>query len=217
MLFSNKPRVSLTKRPREGVWVALNHPITDGRPRSHPSASTREDARTSANRLVREVSNWGNRGTIGRAQRQGRRQPTGGTQGQGVLARSDTQGSGPWDRDQTVEVKRRGSMDAGGAVPAHGGKVTGVGAGVGSRGFEVTEVGQDRREGPSELTGGTSATRPRPETRERRRECSGRVGVTPARNLGHGEGQSGALRLILAPVKEGECHGSKQGLKTGPI
>jgi hypothetical protein len=32
-LFSEKQRVSLTKRPCEGVRVALNHPITDGRPR----------------------------------------------------------------------------------------------------------------------------------------------------------------------------------------
>jgi hypothetical protein len=38
-------------------------------------------------------------------------------------------------------------------------------------------------------------------TRERQRELSGWVGVTPARNPGHGEGKSGALRPGLAPVR----------------
>jgi hypothetical protein len=53
--------------------------------------------------------------------------------------------------------------------------------------------------------------------RERWRDSSRRVGVTPARNPGRREGESGALRLGLAPVRQGECHGLTQGLETGPI
>jgi hypothetical protein len=48
-------------------------------------------------------------------------------------------------------------------------------------------------------------------TRERRRECSGRVGITLASNLDRGEGKSGALRLGLAPTREVECYRPKQG------
>jgi hypothetical protein len=59
--------------------------------------------------------------------------------------------------------------------------------------------------------------RPGQETRERRRECSGRVGLIPARNPSHEEGQSGVLRLGLALAKEGEHHGSQQVLEMGPI
>jgi hypothetical protein len=46
---------------------------------------------------------------------------------------------------------------------------------VGYRGFEVAEVGQDRRGEPDELTGGVPATRPGLEMGERWRESSGRV------------------------------------------
>jgi hypothetical protein len=79
------------------------------------------------------------------------------------------------------------------------------GAGAGYRGSEVSRVGQDRREGPGELTGGVSNTRPRPRVRERRRESSGQIGGNPARNPGHMEGESGALRLGLAPAREWKC------------
>jgi hypothetical protein len=41
--------------------------------------------------------------------------------------------------------------------------------------------------------------------RERRRESSERIEGTPARNPDRGEGESGALRLRLAPAREGEC------------
>jgi hypothetical protein len=47
--------------------------------------------------------------------------------------------------------------------------------------------------------------------------CSGRVGVTSARNPGHGEGESGMLRLGLAPAREGEHYGPQPGLRTGLI
>jgi hypothetical protein len=56
-----------------------------------------------------------------------------------------------------VEIKHQGSSALGGAAPAHGGRVAGDEAGAGSRGFEVTGVGQDRRGGPDDLTGGTPA------------------------------------------------------------
>jgi hypothetical protein len=46
-------------------------------------------------------------------------------------------------------------------------------------------------------------------------ESSGRVGVTPAKNLGRGEGRSGAIRLRLALARVGECHGPTQGHETG--
>jgi hypothetical protein len=105
---------------------------------------------------------------------------------------------------------------AGGAAPAHGGEVAGAGAGAGYRGSEVTGVGQDRREGPRELAGGVPATRPRPKAGERQRESSGRVGITPARNPSRGEGESGTLRLGLAPAREGECYGPTRGLGMGP-
>lgn len=41
------------------------------------------------------------------------------------------------------------------------------------------------------------------------------VVVTPVRNLGHKDGESSALRLGLAPTKEGECYRPKQGLGMG--
>jgi hypothetical protein len=106
---------------------------------------------------------------------------------------------------------------AGGAAPAHGGVVTRAGAGAGYRGPEVTGVGQDLREGPDELVGGVPATRPRPGARERRRESFERVGITLARNPSHGEGESGVLRLVLAPVREEECYGTTHGLGMGSI
>jgi hypothetical protein len=56
-----------------------------------------------------------------------------------------------------------------------------------------------------------------PGTRERQRECPERVRITPVRNPGHREGESGALKLGLAPAREGECYGPQQGLGTGPI
>jgi hypothetical protein len=41
--------------------------------------------------------------------------------------------------------------------------------------------------------------------RERQREISGQIKGTLARNPGRGEGESGALRLELAPSREEEC------------
>jgi hypothetical protein len=46
---------------------------------------------------------------------------------------------------------------------------------------------------------------------EWRRRCSGQVGATPVSNLGHGEGESGALRTVLAPVRGEEHPGPKHG------
>jgi hypothetical protein len=100
----------------------------------------------------------------------------------------------------------------GDATPAHSGEVAEAGAGASYRGSEVTGVGQDRRERPDELTGGVLATRPRLGVRERWRESSRRVMVTPARNPSRGGGgESGALRLGLAPASAGECYEPTQG------
>jgi hypothetical protein len=78
-------------------------------------------------------------------------------------------------------------------------------------------VSRNWRGGLSELTSGAPATRTGPEVRERRRECTGRVGITPARNPSHRERGSGALKLELAPAREGEHYGPQQGLRTRPI
>jgi hypothetical protein len=53
-------------------------------------------------------------------------------------------------------------MSTGGVTPTHGDEVDGARAGAGYRGSEVTGVGQDRQEGPGELTSGVPAKRPRP-------------------------------------------------------
>jgi hypothetical protein len=59
------------------------------------------------------------------------------------------------------------------------------------------------------------AVRTRPGTRERRREFSGRVEITPVRNPSRGDGESGVLRLGLALVR-GEIHlGLRHGHWTG--
>jgi hypothetical protein len=55
--------------------------------------------------------------------------------------------------------------------------------------------------GLGEHTGGAPATRTGSRMGERWRECSGRVGVTPVRKPGHREGESGVLRLGLAPAR----------------
>lgn len=44
---------------------------------------------------------------------------------------------------------------------------------------------------------------------------SGRVEATPASNTGHKEGESGAPRLVSAPVREGEHLGPKHGHMAG--
>jgi hypothetical protein len=98
----------------------------------------------------------------------------------------------------------------GGAAPAHGGEVAGAGAGAVYRGFEITGVSQDRREGPNELASGVPAMIPRSEAREHQRESSRRVGVTPARNPDRREGESSVLRLGLALAREGEFYGPTQ-------
>jgi hypothetical protein len=74
---------------------------------------------------------------------------------------------------------------------------------TGLRGAWVAGVGWNWRGGSSELTGEAPAVRMGPKTRERRRGCSGRVGMIPARNPGRREGQSGMLKLGLASAKEG--------------
>jgi hypothetical protein len=70
-------------------------------------------------------------------------------------------------------------------------------------------------EGPDELDGGVSAVRTRLETREWQRESFRRVGVTPASNPNCGEGESGAPRLVLAPVRGEEHLGPKHGKGRG--
>jgi hypothetical protein len=79
-------------------------------------------------------------------------------------------------------------MAAGGATHVHGGEVAGVGASAGYGGSGVTGASQKRRGRLCELTGGALTTRPGSERGERRRKGSGRVGATPARNRGRGEG-----------------------------
>lgn len=126
-----------------------------------------------------------------------------------VRARNGIRRSKPLDRDWTVEIKHQGLTASGGATSAHDSEVVGDGAGAGSRRFEVAGVGPDRRGGPNELTGGALTARMGSEVTERRRECSGLVGVTPVRNPGHGDGESGALRPGLVLAREGKHYGPK--------
>jgi hypothetical protein len=65
---------------------------------------------------------------------------------------------------------------------------------MGLWGSGVAGVGWNWRRGPSELTGEAPAARTGPKAREQRRGCFRWVGVTPERNLGRGEGHSGALK-----------------------
>jgi hypothetical protein len=60
-----------------------------------------------------------------------------------------------------------GLTAAGGVAHVHGGEVARARVGAGYMGYEVTGVGQDRREGPGELAGGVPATRSRPGAIER--------------------------------------------------
>jgi hypothetical protein len=46
-------------------------------------------------------------------------------------------------------------------------------------------------------------------------ETSGRVGVTPAKNLGHEMGRSSAIGLGLVPMRVGECYGPTLGHRAG--
>jgi hypothetical protein len=122
----------------------------------------------------------------------------------------------PGDPSHWIGIRRSksntsGLTAAGGTAPAHSGEFTGARAGAGYRGSEATGVGQDRREGPDKLGGGVPATRPRPGARERQRESSRRIRVTPVRNPNHGEGESSMLRFGLSSVREGECYGPMQG------
>jgi hypothetical protein len=82
------------------------------------------------------------------------------------------------------------------------------------RGSGVAGVGWNWLGGPGKLTSEAPATRTGPEARERWRGYSKGVGVTPLRNPGHREGESGMLRLGLAPATEGERYGPQPGLKT---
>jgi hypothetical protein len=86
-----------------------------------------------------------------------------------------------------------------------------------SRGPRVVGVGWNWRGGPGELTGGAPVAITGAEAREQCRGCSGRVWMTPARNLGRGEGESSVLRLGLAPAREGERYGPQPGLGMGLI
>jgi hypothetical protein len=125
-------------------------------------------------------------------------------------ARSGIRRFRPQDRDWIVEIKRQGSTASGGAAPAHGGEVTGDGAGVGSRGFDDAEAGQDRR------THWRNSNRENMIEGERTTEGVLRAGrVTPARNPCRGEGQLGALKPRLAPAREGKCYGPHRGSGRG--
>jgi hypothetical protein len=88
-----------------------------------------------------------------------------------------------------------------GAAPVCGGKVAEDEADTATEGFGIAEAGWNKCGGLDEHTGGAPATRMGPGTRERRRKCSEWVRVTPARNLGRGEGESGVLRHRLAPAR----------------
>jgi hypothetical protein len=79
-------------------------------------------------------------------------------------------------------------MAVGAAAPAHDGEVAGVGASAGYGGSGVAGAGQKRRGRLSELTSGALTTRMGSERGEQQRKSSGRVGATPARNQGRGEG-----------------------------
>jgi hypothetical protein len=57
--------------------------------------------------------------------------------------------------------------------------------------------------------------RTRQEMRERRRKCLGRGGITAARNPSRREGESGALKLELAPAREGNAMDRKRGSGRG--
>jgi hypothetical protein len=87
------------------------------------------------------------------------------------------------DPSRWIDIRRSrsnagggGLTAAGGVAHVHGGEVARARVGAGYMGYEVTGVGQDRREGPDELAGGVLATRSRPGAIERQRENSGRVG-----------------------------------------
>jgi hypothetical protein len=60
-----------------------------------------------------------------------------------------------------------------------------------------------------------SATRLGLEMGEQRRGSSGRVGVTPTKNLGREEGRLGVIRLGLALARIGECYEPTQGHGSG--
>jgi hypothetical protein len=112
-LISKKPGVSLTNLPHEGVSGILAHPVAD--------QLSRSDLRASADRRAKAVSGKG--GLTGWAQRQGRRLPTSGTQGQ-ECARELVYGDlGRWIRDVRL---RSGAWGGGngtaiGTAAFHGG------------------------------------------------------------------------------------------------
>jgi hypothetical protein len=103
-----------------------------------------------------------------------------------------------------------------GVVPLRSGGVAGDKPDTAFGGSGVTGVGQDWRGGPDELIGWTPVARTGPGMRERRRELSGRVRITPARNLGRGEGKSGALRPGLASARGERCLGPRFRHEMGP-
>jgi hypothetical protein len=86
------------------------------------------------------------------------------------------------------DQSRGGVNGCGGAAPSRGDEVTGVGAGASYGGSGVAGAGQKRRGRHDELTGRVVAARPGSERGEWLKEDSGRVGVTPVRDSGHGEG-----------------------------
>jgi hypothetical protein len=79
-------------------------------------------------------------------------------------------------------------MAAGGAAPAHGHEVAGMGTGAGYGSSRVAGAGQKRRGRLGELTGRALTTRSWSERGEQWRKGSGRVGATPAMNHGREEG-----------------------------
>jgi hypothetical protein len=77
-------------------------------------------------------------------------------------------------------------MAAGGAAPAYGGEVAGVGAGAGYGGSRVAGASQKRRGRLDELTSGALTTRLGLERVERRRKGSKWAEATPSRNHSRG-------------------------------
>jgi hypothetical protein len=203
-LISNKPGVSLTILPREGVSGSLDHRISDQLPRKDMRVSERTRARAHTDLRARAVSD----------------------RGQG----SRLTDSWVWALGSRVVVPKiwvvRSRSNGGDQRPGGlrlratpllllGGEVAEARAGLGCRGSEVAGVGQDRRGEPNEHTSGVFATRPGPEMGQRQRESSGRVRVTPARNPSRGEKQSSAIGLGLAPVGVGKCYEPTPGHETG--
>jgi hypothetical protein len=172
-LIPNKLRVSLTKLSGERVSDFLCHQIWDQRLRTDPRASARTRARP--DQRARAVSDRGGEADwpVGPDARGIGGRQVGSDAGRAREAVSR-------DLGHAIRIERwrstpGGLMAAGGAAPAHGGEVAGVGAGAGYGGSGVAEAGQKRRGRLGELTGGALTTRLGSERGERRRKGSGTV------------------------------------------